>query len=575
MNTPKENNKKLEWGYWIAIFIIIAMPIISIGDNLGLYFDSVFPDYAATQLLDSQQYETKWFVAWPILTQFYHGSLSMMISALVIVISGTTSIIQHRLTNAGILVICYYILNKILEKKGISRSIRHTLIVGFSFMPTMLGFCLTQYYIELPGVALTLMAFLLLIEDKEISNSKIWIAFLLLGIAFYSYFNFLFFFPGFLIVVLWHQKDKLEKFTVACLGMIPGGSLYIIGYLKAFYNFNDNFLSIFIGYVIVLFLFELIMYWFILNGKAKTCLMVYGTLILVALAGCLLLKDKLISIAYSTNLAGKNATLIERLETLRQYVYFALSGVSAELLMFGYQVTTYAQLSLIIWEVSTVIYVLLMCISKSFRIMTNAWKSLLIVLIYMLCCVPLVTRMQTQHFVPLCFLILITTVIEIHDMICYVSGKWSLNIKYFAIAVILSIITITSLYAKDRFQVIDEIFETGGNGYYTSQINKLAEQALQNQKMGKKEIYLFPEWGFMSGFNYITNNNIAFSTDTSEENFERLLQDGYNLEILYWNNQNAYKYMQKLKNMNEQNISQYEYIGNEGTIDFYRIEVKN
>ena len=187
MNTPKEKTKASEVIYWIAIFAIIAMPIVSIGDNLGLYFDSVFPDYAATQLLDSQQYEIKWFVAWPILTQYYHGSLSMILSALVIMISGTTGIVQHRLINAGILVICYYILNKIFEKKGISCFIRRALIAGFAFMPTMLGFCLTQYYIELPGVALTLLAFFLLIKDDEISISKIWIAFALLGIAFYSY----------------------------------------------------------------------------------------------------------------------------------------------------------------------------------------------------------------------------------------------------------------------------------------------------------------------------------------------------------------------------------------------------
>ena len=258
-----KNDKKIffpRWAFWIVIFFIIAIPVIRIGDNLGLYFDSVFPDYAATQLLDSQEYQVKWLVAWPILTQYYHGSINMYISAFITMIIGSTSIIQHRLINAGIIVVCFYLINRIFESNGIRSSIRFGLITCFAFMPSMLEFCLTQYYIELPGVALSLFALLLLIESEKLSNFKIWISFVILGISFYSYFNFLFLFPGFLIIVLLFAKKRiLDKFILACLGMIPGSSLYVLGLVKKNLS-QETFPIVFLFFLIFLFLLEIVIY---------------------------------------------------------------------------------------------------------------------------------------------------------------------------------------------------------------------------------------------------------------------------------------------------------------------------
>ncbi len=578
INSRKGDENRFELWYWALIFIIVALPVISIGDNLGMYFDSVFPDHAATQLLDDQAYQDNWFISWPLLPQYYHGSLTMFISALAIMLTGTTSIIQHRLINAGAITLCFYVMSRIFAARGIPRRLRRILILVFSFMPTMLGFCLTQYYIELPGTALVLTAFLLLTEKKELSNAKVWLSFALLGIAFYSYFNFLFLFPGFLVLALWNKKNRLDKFIVACSGMVPGASLFAYGYARAFLRggflntSSPMFLIVFAGAVV---LFEILLYRLVQMGKDKICLIIYGAFILAALAVCFLMRDTLTTIARNTNLAGYSTTFIERIKSLGRNLYYAVSGVSAEGLIFGYQVTIYGRVTWIIFLGSSVLYLLLMCICKDFRNTAAGWKGLLVLSLYLLCCMPLITRMQTQHFVPLCFLTLITGTIEIYEMIGYISKRFAVKIKYLAVTAMLGMAVMSFLYVRDRYLIVDEIFETGGNRYYTSQINKLAGEALENLKTGKKEIYVFPEWGFMAGFNYLTNNNVAFSTDASKANLTDLLLNGYDLEILYWKNQDTDKYMQELENIAEvEEISKYEYVGNEAIADFYRIEVK-
>ncbi len=60
----------LEIAFWGILFAILVLPLASIGDNLGIYFDACFPDYASTQVLRQQPYQVKWFISWPLLVQY-------------------------------------------------------------------------------------------------------------------------------------------------------------------------------------------------------------------------------------------------------------------------------------------------------------------------------------------------------------------------------------------------------------------------------------------------------------------------------------------------------------------------
>lgn len=563
--------------FWILIFASVAIPILSIGDNLGIYFDAIFPDYAATQILDPQLHQARWYISWPILTQYYHGNVSMFLSALVILFTGTTSLLQHRLLFAGIIVICLYVIDRLLAQSGLVRPARHAMILAFSFMPIMLDFCLTPCYIELPGTALALTSFLLISGDDEPSNAKIWLSFTLLGFAFYSYFNFLFLFPGFLVVVLWRRKKRIGKFILACSGMLSGVGLYVYGYADALLDNSVLSLGSFLSFTIaagVVVLIEIVLYRLVKNGKEKLCVTGFAVIGIGAMAIGFLLRNRLIQIATDTNLAGYSANLPERIMAVGKGWYYAISGITTEQRIFGYQVTTYGWIAFLILVIVNVSYALFMCLDKEFRKSSRAWKGLAVTLLYLLCTVPLITRMHTQHFVPLSFFSLVACAIELYEMCGRISERFSFHTRYLAAAAVLLMGAFSFLCLRDRYRIIDEISVTGGSKPYTCQTNKLAKEALENLRNGKKEIYLFPEWGFMAEFNYLTNNNVAFSTDASDGHMRELLDDGYNLQIVYWDDMDTDYYMEIAANVaRPENISKYDYMGDDATIDFCRIEI--
>ena len=55
-------------------------------------------------------------------------------------------------------------------------------------------------------------------------------------------------------------------------------------------------------------------------------------------------------------------------------------------------------------------------------------------------------------------------------------------------------------------------------------------------------MYIFPEWGFMSEFDYLTGNQVAFSTDCSAETVSEFLDKGYSVNIVYWDEERTDEY---------------------------------
>ncbi|MDD6319783.1 MAG: hypothetical protein PUA63_02835, partial [Oscillospiraceae bacterium] len=214
-------------------------------------------------------------------------------------------------------------------------------------------------------------------------------------------------------------------------------------------------------------------------------------------------------------------------------------------------------------------------IDKEFRKTTSAWKYLVVIIAYLCCCIPMITRMQTQHFVPICFLMLFAGTLELAETTSWITGR-ILEIRQVKkgtqTVCVLCCVVLSLLFLNDRFMILNEIEVTGGNGFYTSQINKLADDALENFEKGEKEIYLFPEWGFMSGFNYITNNHVAFSTNSSSENMKKLMNEGYDVLVVYWNDSDTKTYSDLLNDAGAETIIKYAYVGNEGRADFYKLE---
>lgn len=226
-----EMQKDFQWGdllYWMLVAFILISPIISVDQHLGVYYDSIIADYAATQVLNPQAHQISYFAAFPYLTQVYHGSVGVLLTLLSIIVTGTTSSLQQRLMYSMLVLCILYVLDRILALHAVRLTLRRSSILVMAFLPTLMSSVLIQYYIELPGCILTLMALYVydLAERKDHDDRWYVCAFALLGLAFYSYYNFLFFFPGMLLFyalsgATWMRR--LGRALTACYGFLIGG----------------------------------------------------------------------------------------------------------------------------------------------------------------------------------------------------------------------------------------------------------------------------------------------------------------------------------------------------------------
>lgn len=83
-------------------------------------------------------------------------------------------------------------------------------------------------------------------------------------------------------------------------------------------------------------------------------------------------------------------------------------------------------------------------------------------------------------------------------------------------------------------RIIEKIRLSGGDEMYTYKLNDLAQEALENRSEGRKEAYVFRDWGFMSGFNYLSKNAVRMVTDTDEQTIRSLYDEDFDIVACYW-----------------------------------------
>ena len=119
-------SKNIKWDYIVDILIIMLGVLLSaLFDNsaIGLYLDSVNPDYLAVQILfpnDVNSALTLPYIGFPVLGQLYHGVVTMLVQLLVIGITGAASLTKLRVLNAmyagAACIFMYLILRKLNVK---------------------------------------------------------------------------------------------------------------------------------------------------------------------------------------------------------------------------------------------------------------------------------------------------------------------------------------------------------------------------------------------------------------------------------------------------------------------------
>lgn len=563
----------------VALFIIVLFPLLMLGDNPGLYYDAVNPDYGAVCLLHPQnQYSKLYFAAYPMLCQIYHGSFNVLLSLIDTVLTGKTSVLQHHLESGIVIFFCLLMVGFILEQNFGRCKKNWMLLIFFATMPCLVTFPLTQYYIELPGTFFTLLSLFLYGKmRKELDDKKslllMVISFYVLGFAFYTYYNFLFFFPGMLVLSILQKNGKMncfKAFILSCFSFLAGAVLYPIGYLKMFLvwkKYGDLFIPLALFVFLAIYGATLILLWIACkkDDKIFSIAAIIASLFGIAFFVLFIYKfyPRFSEIATALNVGGDKADLKTRFLKLFHYIKVAFSGTDGEFLIYG-TIQSKFQFSFFC------VFLILNCIYLVYSIKTKRWinslslRLLFIVALYFLCSLKFATRMQTQHFVPFAFIFFLLAAIEINELLENTLVLRVRKVLFF----ILGLFFLCNIH--DRYKIVSHILYTGGtiNYMYTNQINKLAYDAIDHIHNGQKEIYLFPEWGFLTGFCYLTENRIAYSTDIRDSALTEYTERGYTIIICSWKDITPYE--EKLRQhdlVTERQI----YLQNNGDVAFYTV----
>lgn len=572
----------------IFVIIIVALGLFQVFrcEYPGLYLDSVNPDYLAVQILFPQINNPHMSVhqtGFPMLGQLYHGTVTVWLQLLLIGLSGKASVFTLRLANMvyvlGICFSMYVILKKLKANLWLSGMLLMILIMS----PQVFSFIRTQYYIKLPGTLFLFisMYFLIDLRAKKMCAWQLVLSGFFCGLAFYSYFIYLFFMPVLLVLcIISSGADKKWKNSLVCFsGFCNGTILYGIGYMdfvisEKLKGGGKNIIGIEGIFVILGWIF---LFLIVRNYNDRKNLIIQFKLALAALFLLVVLvfvnKESVIAILVprlsSLNIAGESMDLVQRVKQ----VFFLWQGVMnnkfSEWLMLGFSSSIMPDIYTWALFLGTIGVSLIHFIKKQEDILFNAIVFLIIMQVsYAFITIIFISRMGGQHFTPMFYLGFFTLIMEVNFLF--------FNVKCFQLKIV-DIIVILCFFFMNiaNANLLNTNLEiTGGNYMFTSRINEMASTALENKKNGLKEVYIFPEWGFLCGFNYLTMNQVHFMTSVDVNELGKYIADGYSFKICSWEKEKIDQYIEALKNSGISNLTVQDKATKTGMEGFYIIEQK-
>lgn len=539
---------------FIGILLVLAVRSACITNGLpGLYLDSVNPDYMAVQLLNPNNINGNWLVGqhgFPLLCQLYHGIITVFFQMIAIMITGTTSVIQLHILNSLYFVAAVIAVFQILNLAKVNRKISVAVSVLLLFSPNIIAIVRSPYYVVLPGVAFTLWAVYYILKwyiNKENYTLYLLISGILVGLACYCYFNFLFYVPAFICFIFWatkREKGCLMSVVSWCVGFLITIGLYVIGYFKLalwllpWPNLYKDLAQYFLAVVYYLFVMVIYRCYACDRGSkfSKTFL-----LCIAVLTGCSYLffmyraaGDYIKNMMTGLNVAGYSANIVERIETILLFAYQALTNEAGEKWILGEVISIGGALPFVILIILA-LWNLILSRKETEKNVTKQviqWFLLLTCIVFIVCAIPLATRMQVQHFITFFFVEYLLLAINLDEIIT--KTNFNKVKKQSACWILIGFLFVFNWV--NQTLLIQRINMTGGVGRYSASINVLAEQAMENRENGEKELYVFPEWGFFCGFNYLTNNNIPLLTNFNIDETIFYANQGYVVKICCWRN---------------------------------------
>lgn len=574
----------------ITFLLFMGINILSIlrmEDSIGLYLDAVNPDYLATQILNNSNFSstvTLPFVGIPLLGQIYHGTVTMFGSLLSMLITGTTSVLQHRITNSVYAALATTVLYKILKSMNVSYLLSLATCILLCLSPNLIATFFTQYYIELPGVLfLLLQIYYLLKWRKNGKSNHLLLTGIFGGLAIYDYFNFVFFVPSVLLLTIIDSLNKKEKrliesFFVLITGYAIGVTPYVAGLIElllcSLKSMSDN-IKIAITLGISLLIIAVLFYIYKLQNNTCIKNKVISIILLATGAALVLVLIVFVISEYQNyflglHIEGESGDLFTRIKLVWTYLCQVLCHSSIEYLIIG------KYTSVLMWTIPTCTVVISFITLYFHNDKENEKINYLsmiyfITVIYLICCIAMVTRMQGQHFICILFLMYIALGLAVSLLSDYMSnndfkinsGK-TIKIIYLVICIILMFNQTSIVFKVKNVNGLDNSY----NKYYSNAIQRLSEHAIERKNNGEKQYYVFPEWGMICGFDYLTGNSIHFSGFIDNSALKWLNEEnGYVIIVCYWDEEKTETYKsQLLEVFSEEKLYSNKISGNYGSI---------
>lgn len=578
---------------YICAFAVILVVALITGtrsiENPGLYFDAVYPDYIGAIFAFpgvDNFYEICQCTFWPLLGNFYHGTVSAFLQFVVLKITGRATLAVFRITNVCLLATAVYIVFILLYK--ISKNYVTSIIVAALSVSTSNVFELTrtQYYVMLCGCIFMLISFCYTWKYFSSGNATdIVIAGIFQGLAFYGYFTFLFFAPVTIIMIcVWRRKKCLNDSFLFGWSILLGSILYFWGYWdSALINFmgkNATQIAIFVVGCLGILLFFLSVPVVMCSERfekiRKRFLAVIATICGMGVIGVgavlfvfrdIVIGKLLAPLQTVSNMKGRNQGGV--FIVFWKLLYRLISNKSGQELIFE---TDFFEIGLLwiglfcVLNVVCLVHILGSHIRKK-NIRGTVQNGLIEVNVYLLgyyfVSLVIIKRMQEQHLVIFYFLLFGSI------GLCMAYLEEVIDVKTIRVMLIIGTVIGLGTNAFNCFKFTQMLDTVGGRSVYSTAINDFCFQAKNNTDKDNT-VYIFPEWGLYSEFVYLTENSCLAirDADISTDLLQSYLDRGMKVEITAFDEMNIKEICSELNYKKATNRSYESEMGETILVDY-------